>query len=158
MASFSERAWARLIDEIIVGIPFVFTLFVWFLIVVAPNVTPGVQPDPETLQAPDWLILPAIVFGVAYEVGAIAWRGQTLGKFVLGLRVGRFADGKNPSPTQSALRALLPFAAAALLFGITGFGALSAVGAYAVFATAYANPLRRGLHDQAGGTIVVRTR
>jgi uncharacterized RDD family membrane protein YckC len=152
LAAFDQRAWARIIDELIIGIPLVITLFLWFAVTVSLTTPPS---DPTTVQAPRWLFFPVIALGVAYEVIAVSWRGQTLGKWVLGIRVGRFTDGQNPTPSQSALRCLLPTVAAVLVLSLFS---VWAVGAFLVFATVYSNPLRRGIHDQAGGTIVVRAR
>jgi uncharacterized RDD family membrane protein YckC len=152
LAAFDQRAWARIIDELIVGIPLVLTLFLWFAATVSLATPP---PDSTSVPAPRWLFFPVIAVGVAYEVIAVSWRGQTVGKWVLGIRVGRFTDGQNPTLSQSALRCLLPTVAAVVVLSLFS---VWAVGAFLVFATVYYNPLRRGLHDQAGGTIVVRVR
>ena len=63
--------------------------------------------------------------------------------------------GSKPTIEQAALRCLLPTAAGMIALVVTQ---QPLIGAMVVFASAFFNPLRRGWHDEAGGTIVVRTR
>lgn len=155
LGSFGARAGARIIDEILVGVPF----YVGLLFLVVGTVGPDGQPTKATeeLQAniPLWLVGGSVLLSIAYEVIAVAWTGQTVGKWILGLRVARYTDGKKPTWSQSALRCLLPAVAGVIAFELFG---ISAAGAFLVLASAFYNPLRRGWHDDAGGTIVVRTR
>ena len=74
---------------------------------------------------------------------------------MLGLRIARYADGGRPDWGQAALRALLPAAGGAVCFALLQ---VSTFGLVLVLASAYFLPLRRGWHDVAGGTVVIRTR
>lgn len=84
---------------------------------------------------------------LVYEAGMHSWRGATLGKLALGLRVVETRTGEPPSGGTATLRWLVPFAGTLLCV----------VGVIAV----YASPLldqeryRRGWHDRAAGTVVV---
>jgi uncharacterized RDD family membrane protein YckC len=144
-----------MIDALITDIPI---LMVEGLLV-APTLSEDLQATAETEEllrslAP-WIIGCWAVLAVIYETIAVTWRGQTIGKWILGLRVARYTDGQRPGWSQAALRCLLPVAVGAVTFQLAR---MPAIGAFAVFASAYVNPLRRGWHDDAGGTIVVRSR
>ena len=59
--------------------------------------------------------------------------------------------GTTPDVTQATMRALVPVSALALpAIGVAMY--------LFVFLTAMFNPLLRGIHDYAAGTVVVRTR
>ncbi len=155
LAMFSQRAWARVIDEVLVTIPFYFALLVLAALTLDPDGQPTQATEEVRQHLPLWLIVGSFAISIAYETIAIGWRGQTIGKWALGIRVARFADGRRPGWDQSLLRCLLPTCAAVVAFWVLGF---SAFGAFAVLASAYFNTMRRGWHDEAGGTVVVRTR
>ena len=155
LAEFRQRAWARVIDELLTEIPFVILYFilVWLALANDPTLTP--QSVSLSRATELWVLVAGVACALVYEVVAIAWRGQTLGKWLLGIRVASFTDGKRPSWSQSALRCLLPAVAGTAALVLVG---VSAFGAVIVLASAWFTPLRRGWHDTAGGTIVVRTR
>ena len=155
LGSFTQRAWARVIDTVITALPLLFGLMVLSAATLSPTGEATAATDELAQNTPIWLVAITIVFAVAYEVLAIAWRGQTIGKWALGLRIARYSDGQRPNLGQAALRGLLPAAAAVVAFRLTN---LVSVGAFVVLASSYFNPLRRGWHDTAGGTIVIRTR
>lgn len=151
LASIAQRAWARIFDELLTGLPYIVALYILY-----PDAMKGEASGttPET-SLPLWLVIGLTLISIFYEVGLIAWRGQTLGKMLLGIRVAQYLDGRNPSIGQSALRCLLPAAIAVVLEAvIPGSSILVA----AFFLSALLNPLRRGWHDLAGGTVVVRKR
>jgi uncharacterized RDD family membrane protein YckC len=140
LASFSQRGTARCIDVLIPLVPVLA-----ILMALALRDTSG---DP----LPRWPVFVGIAIAVAYETTFIAWRGQTLGKMLLGVRVAQLVNGTKPDPSQSALRALVP-ASALSLPGVFGIGLY-----LFLLLMAVPNELRRGIHDQAGGTVVVRSR
>ena len=105
------------------------------------------------IDVPLWLIPAAIALGVVYEALSVAWRGRTPGKWLLGLRVVRYTDGKAPTANQALLRALVPWVALALPIGPFAVAAL-----LVVYGTGIGGELHRGLPDQAGGTLVISTR
>lgn len=95
--------------------------------------------------------VPLLVW-VVYQVVLLTWLGRTLGCWVVGIRVARYVDGRNPSFEQSLLRSLLPASIAAIPIPIINAGWI------VVYMGALYNPLRRGFQDFAGGTVVIRTR
>jgi uncharacterized RDD family membrane protein YckC len=106
----------------------------------------------ETGEVPVFARAVPILVWLVYEVVLLPWFGRTLGCWVVGVRVARYADGKNPSIEQSLLRALLPASIAVIPLPIINMGWI------VVYMGALYNPLRRGFQDFAGGTIVIRTR
>jgi len=139
LASIWQRAAARLLDTTVIAVPAVLVL--------VPFVT---VKGNEVTSIPGWGILPFVVMIVLYEVVLEVWVGQTLGKMLFGVRVARLVNGTAPDLSQVSLRALVP--AAVLVLPIVNV-------AYPfVYLTAGFSPMRRGVHDHAGGTVVVRTR
>lgn len=90
-----------------------------------------------------------LVFGAVYTIAPTALWGQTAGKVAVGTRVVAEADGSLPGWRRSAIRWAVP-----------GFlGRLPYVGilvSLVVTGSLLLDPRRRGLHDKAAGTIVVR--
>lgn len=101
---------------------------------------------------PAWVMVFMVSVWAIYQIVCLSVWGRTVGMLALGLRAARFADGDRPTWSQSCLRALLPGSIAALPIPIINSAWV------VVYVVALYNPLRRGLQDQAGGTIVVRTR
>ena len=106
----------------------------------------------DTGELPTYATAIPLIVWVIYEVVLLTWLGRTLGCWVLGIRVARYADGRNPNLEQSLLRALLPASIAAIPIPIINAGWI------VVYMGALYNPLRRGFQDFAGGTVVIRTR
>lgn len=150
LATIWQRGAARALDELLLLMP-VFLV----LLVAEPDLLldPATSGSSSELVIPVWITAVSVVIGVAYETALIAWRGQTLGKFALGIRVARYADGRRPDVGQAALRCLLPTAFAVLCAAV-GADVLALL----IYFTALGSPLLRGWHDIAGGTVVVRTR
>jgi uncharacterized RDD family membrane protein YckC len=143
LASIGQRAVGRLIDS--------FVLLVPALLLTLPfaEVKGG-----RLAGIPVWMgFLTALVIPVAYETVLISWRGQTIGKVTMGIRVARLTDGERPTAYQAGIRVALPVALALLPLGI-----LAAMLSLVVYLMAFSHPLRQGLHDRAAGTVVVRTR
>ena len=137
LASIGQRFVARLVDGIVLLGP--------FLLLVVPF------SDEDTLSNPT--SVPMLVFLVAevlYETLLTAWRGQTVGKATLGIRVARLVDGRTPTLSQSAIRVLFPVAV----------GSIPVIGIFSlvIYLMAWASPIRQGWHDRAAGTVVVRTK
>jgi len=105
------------------------------------------------LGVPDWLLPAAALLGCLYEFVSVAWRSRTPGKWMLGLRIVRYTDGKKPTAAQALLRALLPWSVLAL-----PLGPFSVAAFLTVYGTGIGGELHRGLPDQAGGTLVISTR
>jgi uncharacterized RDD family membrane protein YckC len=90
-----------------------------------------------------------------YEVVLTSWRGQTVGKHVVGVIVVA-GDDTPPNLGRSGLRylvkSLLPVG---WLGQLVGFPALGPLYCIALLASIAVNPYRRGWHDRAAGTIVL---
>jgi uncharacterized RDD family membrane protein YckC len=136
------RAAARVLDTVVVAAPF------FFLVVVVLAITGGLSED----RFPLWVRPLWAVLVVAYEAPLLAWRGQTVGKFVLGIKVARIDDGRPPQWAQAAMRIGLP----AVLMSIPH--PLGIVAASAVYFSSSWDPIGRGGHDKAAGTVVVASR
>ncbi len=140
LATIGQRALARLLDALIIGLPA-------FLLVLA---TSEIDEARRTVRTPLWAQLVATAMAAVYEVVLIRQRGQTVGKRALGIEVVRETDGQHPDWTASIMRYLLPVLPA--LIPVPGLFLLSPV----IYLVAIADPLRRGWHDRAAGTIVVK--
>jgi uncharacterized RDD family membrane protein YckC len=136
-----QRFVARLVDGIVLLGP------LFLAVAVLADSTDEVE---DLLGPTSPLAITFLVVDVLYEALLTAWRGQTIGKATLGIRVARQADGTNPTLSQSMIRVLLPVAVSA----IPVIGILSIV----IYLMAWASPLRQGWHDRAAATVVVRTR
>jgi uncharacterized RDD family membrane protein YckC len=93
--------------------------------------------------------LALVVVLVIYEVLPVAFRGATLGKAMLGLRIVRLDTWGHPGLLSSSLRAVVLYAPLAL--PVVGLVLLAVV-----IAPSIVWPTRRGLHDLAAGTAVIR--
>jgi uncharacterized RDD family membrane protein YckC len=136
------RVVARLADTAIVSAPFLF------LVAIVLTVTGQLNED----EFPLWVWPLWAVLTVAYEVPLLAWRGQTVGKLALGIKVARLDDGRPPLWWQATLRIGLP----AVIMSIPHpIGIVVASGLY--FSSTW-DPMGRGGHDKAAGTVVVASR
>lgn len=140
LASVWRRAWARLTDSALVDAP----------VLVATGLVTGF--GTLLTAAPAWAVAVNLLIPAVYEVVFLAWRGQTVGKILWGVRVCRLADGGIPRPDRAAMRVALPAAV-----GLVGSWVLP--GAFlVVYLAALWHPLRQGWHDRAADTVVVSVR
>ncbi|MFN8040266.1 MAG: RDD family protein [Acidimicrobiales bacterium] len=105
----------------------------------------------DSVETPVWVLAAFVVSLAIYQIVALSWTGQTFAMWVVGIRCARYLDGEKPTPSQAAIRSLFPAAAAAAPFPFS-------MTQYVIYLSAMFDPLRRAWHDQAGGTIIVRTR
>jgi uncharacterized RDD family membrane protein YckC len=90
-----------------------------------------------------------VVFGAVYTIVPTALWGQTAGKLAVGTRVVVEADGSLPGWRRSVVR----------WFVSEGVGRVPYLGIWislVVIGSIVLDPRRRGLHDKAAGTIVLR--
>ena len=107
------------------------------------------------LVAPGDLAPVLVWIGIAgYDIGAHAIWGRTVGKVVVGTRCESL-DGDVPGFRRAALRWLVPAAPVVVATVWTGVSLLAVPWGIAVFAPIFGAE-RRGLHDRAAGTRVVR--
>lgn len=142
LASFGQRFGGWLIDVMITIVPATLAAM------------PFVDVDQvvETGESPAWVLALGIGVWILYQVALVASWGKTVGCLAVGVRIARYVDGKTPAVDQAALRALVP-----AVFPVIPIPILNG-GWVVVYLSALYNPLRRGIHDLAGGTVVIRTR
>ena len=113
---------------------------------------------------------------VLYEPVTVAWRGQTLGKAICGVKTVRIADGETPHLGQTFVRWVIPAAVGVVLSSGAvrillsdgqipdsgagrGFGLLAVIIMWTpVYLSSFLDNGvgRRGWHDKAAGTVVVK--
>ena len=144
LASVGQRALAWFIDQLVVSVPFLILIVVFFgadhINVAGSQVSSG-----ELIV----ITLMQLCIQVPYHTVCVATSGQTIGKRAVGLRVVSQVDGGSVSLNYAAVRSLIPVVA--MLLPVIGFA-----GSVIVYMRAFFHPLRKGWHDQAAGTIVVR--
>jgi uncharacterized RDD family membrane protein YckC len=144
LASIRRRALARFLDSAIV--------FVAWLGILRIGWTALGEPDMEESRKAAAFFAVWFVLSVAYETAFVCWRGQTLGKLVTGTRVARQVDGRYPLWWHAAIRVVLPDVILIVAFPV------SIVLVSVIYGIAAWDPMRRGLHDKAAGTVVVNAR
>ena len=138
LASIGQRVLGAVVDGLLVS-----------MVVVVPLILGLVDFDPADPALPGELVLALFLFGAVDTVVPTALWGQTPGKIAAGTRVVVEEDGSLPGWRRAAVRWAVP--------GIAG--RLPYVGpavSLAVMASLVIDRRRRGLHDRAAGTIVVR--
>lgn len=107
------------------------------------------EDDASTLQFFLWAALFAVIAAV-YEIALVATRGQTFGKFIMGISVTQVNSTLRPGWQRSAKRFAIPY----LLLLIPYAGIFLAL-------LCYLSPVwdrnRRGWHDKVAGTHVLKT-
>lgn len=134
IAGFAIRLGARIVD--------------WLVVAVIGVVMVAVGVPAAGVGGPEMFILLPIV-ATLYEVPLTAVRGQTLGKMILRIRVVRLDDGLVPGWGKSLGRGVIPMAPA--LIPLTGW-----IGALLVYVSVLWDDKRRGWHDKAAKTVVIK--
>jgi uncharacterized RDD family membrane protein YckC len=126
----------------------------WMILVMIALILVGVlQVD---LGAGDALRLPTSVrivqglLAAAYYIGFTVSRGQTPGKMLIGTRVVMERTGQIPNLGPSVLRWVVP----GIFVFLPGVSVVAAV----IYGWLVFDSRRRGLHDKAAKTVVVRAR
>lgn len=141
LAPFGRRIGGLVIDQIVVVLPVI-------AVAVALGYTPGDDISDNALLV---FNISVAALGLGYETIMIGAFGRTLGKLATRTRVVRSYDGGRVGWPEALLRALVP----------TALGVVPTLGVVLgamVYAWAFFNPLRQGLHDRAAATLVVRER
>lgn len=136
VAGFGARFGARTVDGLILVVP---QLVLWSVLGLSGGAV---------------VALSALI-SAAYEIPQLAGRGQTVGKRLFGVRVVSVHGGGNPLWAQAfvrwALPSLLAVSPSVALRELAGLWALAVY-----LPVLFDRPYRRGLHDRAAGTRVVR--
>ena len=148
LASPGARLGARIIDSFVVSTPFVgptffigYEEFNWHdfggIFFSSPSVA-------------EWIVFGVAVFvGFVYEIAFTATKGQTLGKMAAGIKMVSIHDGSIPSVGMALRRWFVPG-----LLGFVPFAGVILSGLCYLALTWHRD--RRGWHDLAAGTMVVR--
>ena len=135
LASLAQRAMARAIDLLVVGLI--------SLAFFAPQL--AVTDGDETV--PRWTQIVVLLLWIAYEAGTTSFLGSTMGKLAVACRVADRRTGSRPGLGRSIVRAAVVPGLLAIvpLFGLLGYAT-----------AALDTRERRGLPDRLAGTVVVK--
>ncbi|WP_413317637.1 RDD family protein [Agrococcus sp. 1P02AA] len=98
-----------------------------------------------------------LVFSALYNIGFHVSRGATPGKMLVGIRVRRVDEDRNPEVRAAGLRWLVQFSPS-LVNGLPVIGFVSGVFSIADHLWPIWDPRNQAFHDKAGRTVVVRSR
>lgn len=148
--SIWTRVGARLFDELLLAMPRL-ALTIPFIDIAADGV--------PTYDLPNWAVALSVIVPLLYDFTFIGVRGATPGKGLFQIGVFNAADAGRVAPYQAGLRALIPSVGGALALAVpsSDLAALLVLATPIVYASVTWDPRRRGLHDKAAGTIVLRT-
>lgn len=136
--------WRRLVGFII---DWVALVMIALVIISALGIDLG---GSDALRLPTSARFVQGITGAAYYIGFTVSRGQTPGKMLIGTRVVMERTARIPGPVPASLRWVVP----GVFVFLPGVSILSAV----IYGWLLFDSLRRGLHDKAAGTVVVRAR
>jgi len=140
-ASFETRLVAFILDLIVLASFFaLFVAFALLQLLLRSDFGDDDPPDQAYYVAAIIIMTYFVAFVPLYFVGMWAWRGQTLGKMAVAIRVVR-TDGR-PAGVGAALLRLVGYLFSSLLL-------------FAGFLMIVFDRQRRGLHDRLADTIVV---
>jgi uncharacterized RDD family membrane protein YckC len=147
------RAAARIIDFVLISVPFAFLSSAMGVKEV------GSGPDKGDLTGPLWVLLLFPIVYMAYETVLISRTGQTVGKWICRIKVVEWSTGTLLTPQQAGIRAFVPgvfllISATAPILGVPVLGLLQFV-PLMIYVTVAASPVYRGVHDKAAGSIVL---
>ena len=140
-AGFETRLVAFVLDLIVLASFFaLFVAFALLQLLLRSDFGDNDPPDQAYYVAAIIILMYFVAFVPLYFVGLWAWRGQTLGKMAVAIRVVR-TDGR-PVGVGAALLRLVGYLFSTLLL-------------FAGFLMIVFDRQRRGLHDRLADTIVV---
>ncbi|MFC4492707.1 RDD family protein [Streptomyces ovatisporus] len=165
LATMGQRFLARLIDGLIISTVLTIVMIAGLgsAIGVGSSIddcgtytTPGYSECVQDAQEASMgalgvmmvMMLCLAVFLALYEWLMIAFKGATVGKMALGLRVVREADGQLPGAGGGFVRYIIPIAGALACY----------IGALLVFLSPFFDNSGKlqGWHDRAAGTVVIK--
>ena len=149
LASVGRRVIARIVDF---GLFFVAAIALGVFFAPAGNDGSAADTLADTNVATSVSLI-LLVVGMAYEVGLIATRGQTIGKIVMNIRVVNADSGAIPAAGSSFVRWAVPSVFALIGNWVDVVGLLAII----VYLSLVWGRRRQGWHDKAANTIVVNT-
>jgi uncharacterized RDD family membrane protein YckC len=150
IASFGQRAAARILDAVILSVGFLILYGIGFGGLVATSDRGAGEPSGAAVGGLLGIIFLVFVVSILYEPVMVALKGATLGKMALGLKIVLSESGAVPGWGPSFIRWILP-AIASLVCGIGQI-------------LVYLSPLfdnsgrLQGWHDKAAHDLVISTR
>jgi uncharacterized RDD family membrane protein YckC len=178
VARLNARISAYLIDSaVLLGFIFIFFIIAGLILLLNSDLGKHDAPDSAYYAFMAVLLGGTIIGWTLFNVALIAWRGQTVGKYIIGIRTVSEA-GLTLGPGRAFLRwiALHPLLFHPLLLPVWAAFALLAtfvtlsqvvlvitlallllwiVSPAVALATVLLDPSRRALHDRLAGTVVV---
>ncbi len=146
-AAVRHRLFARVVDAI------TLTWLLGFVLVEIDQRLLGGDPfgrRPLQIDVTEGRSLVLVIVTIAaYEVVPTVWRGATLGKALVGLRVRTVEPRASMPWTRASARALVLYGAPVAFGAYGGFVLLALVVSFVIPASG------RGLHDRIAGSIVV---
>ncbi|WP_419847123.1 RDD family protein [Candidatus Poriferisocius sp.] len=148
LASPGARLGAKLIDSFLVSTPLAFPAFFTTEGDINWGDFAGIFVTSPTVE--DWIFFGVVLFiSFVYEVAFTATKGQTLGKMAAGIKMVGIKDGSIPGVGMALRRWSIPS-----LLGLVPFAGL--ILAPLCFLALTWHRDRRGWHDLAAGTMVVK--
>ncbi|SFS10077.1 Uncharacterized membrane protein YckC, RDD family [Agrococcus baldri] len=166
LASWGARLGAYAIDVIPVVV--VTMVLLWMTGVSDAMSAALAAQDPAAIDAASAMMAPThpaglaitlanLVFVALYNIGFHTSRGQTPGKMLVGIRVRRVDEDRNPDLRGAGLRWLVQFGPN-LVSGVALLGMLASMFSIADHLWPMWDQRNQAFHDKAGRTVVVRAR
>ena len=169
-ASWWRRLFAYFIDNILLSIvavaiswawlrPWVTTITDWYDQAISAAQHGRSQPPlPDAMYHVPWQFpVVAVLVYLVYEIGMIAWRGQTVGHLVLRIRVRRADSSAKPGLDAAAIRAVVK-GVNNITSVVPLLGSLGTVFSVVDGLVPLGDRRAQSIHDKAGKTYVVSAR
>ena len=169
-ASWWQRLFAYIIDNVILSAltvalswtwlhPWVTTFMNWYDdLLDAAEAGRSQPPIPQSLYQVPWQVpVIAAVLYLVYEVALVAWRGQTIGHLICGIRVRGAGSSAKPGFNAAVLRAVVK--GANIITSVVPFlGSLGLVFGLVDGLVPLGDRHAQSIHDKAAKTYVVNSR
>lgn len=169
-ASWWRRLFAYILDNILLSVvsvaiswtwlhPWVTTITNWYDdLLTAARDGKSQPPVPEAIYHVPWQFpVIALVLYLAYEIAMVAWRGQTLGHMICGVRVRGAASTAKPDLRTTAIRSVVKGVSSITSF-VPFLASLGSVFTLVDGLVPLGDRGAQSLHDKAAKTYVVNTR
>ena len=163
LATLKERAAARGIDLILVGVALAFSTVLMGYLALGPLLTGNESEIPGLLRLPLITAFVALSLLALYETWVSSATGRTRGKRLRGIQVVRIRDGRRPGIAASFGRAALPVAASlcGLVLVWSAIPLVAPLVALVLYNLVYFSACwdrhGRAWHDKVTQTVVIKT-